>query len=452
MRKDYILQKNAIKYGLILSLLGSAFATIKSILSFSSTLAYMLPLVLTILLSFYYYLYQKNVNPTLITFLTLATIVIELLLKQQLTDAGLGMFFWIYMFPIAIFTLFSPLQSLVLNITLITIFILLLPKDLGEINKDYFLFPLTFSYLTITFFNFLYKRFQDKQTLEIEEKTKSLNALNQTLSLRIDAAVKESKEKDKLLQQQAKLAQMGELLSMISHQWRQPLGSISAVNISIKSKLGLEKFDFNNKEQREEFLTFLSQKLDRIENYTSSLSATIDDFKNFYNPNKALIKSDVIQSVKKALDIMKGTLDRDQVTVDEYYQDNYFISHYPNELMQVILNLLNNAHGNLMEKKIKNPRISLSVIEQNDAIMIEISDNGEGIKEEILDKIFEPYFSTKRDKNGTGLGLYMSKTIIEEHHKGTLTVSNKNGGAYFTIMLPKSQNNSPLYDAPPAQK
>ncbi len=437
MIENRTLKGHALKYGLLLGTLGGILATIKAALSPHEPIAYLLPLTMTLLLLFYFYLYKKRVDTTLLAFLTISTVYVELLLKEQFTSVGMGIYFWIYIFPLAIFAFFTPLKSLLLNVFFISIFIFLHRDGVGELQKDYFLFPLSFSYFSLTIFNFLYQNYQDKQAKEIEEKKRALNHLNHSLEQRVKEAVQESKAKDKLLEQQAKLAQMGELLSMISHQWRQPLGSIASAAISLKTKIELEKYDLSIEDERKEFLLYLTAKLDNIEHYTSSLSSTIDDFKNFYSPNKEIIQADIIIPIKKAIAIMQTSFDRHHVNVKEHYHDSYIFEHYPNEIMQVFLNILNNASGNFKEKKTKNPEISIMIKEKKESIMIEVCDNGGGIPEAIVEKIFDPYFSTKDEKNGTGLGLYMSKTIIEEHHKGLLSVSNKNGGACFTIHLPK---------------
>jgi len=431
------LKDNALQYGLIIGIIGGSLATINASLSFNEPLATRLPLLLTLLLMFYFYLYKKKLDHTLLAFLIVTTVYIEILLKEHYTSVGVGIYFWLFTFPLVIFAFFTPIKSLLLNTIFLLIFLFVHSDGVGNINTDYVLFPLTFSYFTITIFNYIYQRVQDKQAEEIREKTKQLNILNNSLQHRIKKAVEESQSKDKVLEQQAKLAQMGELLSMISHQWRQPLGSIASATISVKTKIALEKYDLSKEDERENFLHYLSQKLDNIEEYTSSLSTTIDDFKNFYNPNKEIIKDDVSIAIKKALAIMESAFIRHKIIVDESYKGYCTIKHYQNELMQVILNILNNAHGNFKEKEIKNPRISLFVKEEASHISIKICDNGGGIPDAIIEKIFDPYFSTKDEKNGTGLGLYMSKTIIEQHHHGELSAYNKEEGACFSIKLPK---------------
>jgi signal transduction histidine kinase len=437
MEQNIVLRKSALRYGIPLGIAGSFIATIKAYYAFTDPIAFILPLILTMMLIIYYILYKKNFDETILAFLTVSTLFLELILKEQLTTVGMGVYFWIYIFPIAIFAFFSPARSFILNIIFISIFLWLHKDGIGVINQDYFLFPLAFSYIAITIFNFVFQRYQTKQAEVIAEKTKALNHLNHSLRDKITTAIQESKDKDKVFEQQAKLAQMGELLSMISHQWRQPLGSIAAATISLKTKIELEKYDLSKEEEREQFLTYLMQKLDNIENYTNSLSNTIDDFKNFYNPNKEIIKESITIPIKKAIDIMQSSFNRHHIMIEKNFKTTAIIEHYTNEIMQVILNILNNAVGNFKEKKVKNPKITIMIDEQKEHISIEICDNGGGISQEIMEKIFDPYFSTKDEKNGTGLGLYMSKTIIEKHHHGKLSVHNQNGGACFTITLPK---------------
>ncbi len=437
MQENRQLKDYALKYGLILGILGSMIGTIKASISIDNPIGYLLPLALNLLLIFYYYLFKKGHNTTIIAFLTVTTVFLELILKEQLTDVGIGIYFWIYIFPLALFAFFTPIKSLLLNLVFISIFIFLHKDGIGNVKEDYFLFPLAFSYFTLTIFNFIYQSYQNRQARELEEKKSALNQLNHSLEHRIKEAIEESKSKDKLLQQQAKLAQMGELLSMISHQYRQPLGSIAAAAISVKTKIALEKYDLSKEDEREAFLDYLSNRLDNIENYTASLSSTIDDFKNFYSPNKALVEANITEAIDKSLAIMQNSFNKEHIMIEKNYHDNYIFKHHPNELMQVFINILNNALGNFKEEEITEAKITITIEEQKEDIMIIICDNGGGIPEEIIEKIFDPYFSTKDEKNGTGLGLYMSKTIIEEHHKGKLIAYNKNGGACFSITLPK---------------
>ena len=247
----------------------------------------------------------------------------------------------------------------------------------------------------------------------------------------------DSKEKDKLLLVQSRMAQMGEMISMIAHQWRQPLAAISSTSIDLNVKIELETFNLEKEKGREECKTYVTDRLKNIDGFVQSLSSTIDDFRNFYKPNK---KTDFVllyEPVSNAINIIKASFASDGIEIVETCQmHNKKVKLYANELIQVILNIFKNSHDNFKEKKTKDPKIIITCkCSSDDKVTIEICDNGGGIPEDILPKIFDPYFSTKNEKNGTGLGLYMSKIIIEEHHNGKLTLVNTDDGLCCNIEL-----------------
>ncbi len=247
-------------------------------------------------------------------------------------------------------------------------------------------------------------------------------------------------EQEQLLQQQSRLAQMGEMISMIAHQWRQPLGAIGVTTIGIQTKLMLDKYDLSKQNDLEEFKIYLDARLEDINGFVQSLSTTIDDFRNFFKPDKNKENISLIDPINRALKIVKTSMDNKgiNIIVDLKNDDKLLI--YQNEVMQVILNILKNSEDNFLDirkrdSNIKNPQIKITTRKNKDKYIIEISDNGGGISDEILPKIFDPYFSTKDEKNGTGLGLYMSKIIIEEHNNGKLNVENTKEGVLFKIEL-----------------
>jgi signal transduction histidine kinase len=242
------------------------------------------------------------------------------------------------------------------------------------------------------------------------------------------------KYEEKMLMQ-SRLAQMGEMISMIAHQWRQPLGAIASTALNMKLKLELKKFDLETLSGRNSLHNFFINKLDDIENYVENLTTTIDDFRNFYKPNKTRSAVSFNTVVHKVLQIIGSSINNDNIEILEESHDDALIDMHENEMMQVIINILKNAHDNFIEKNITAGEIKIK--SKNNALYI--SDNGGGIPDEILDRIFDPYFSTKDEKNGTGLGLYMSKQIIEKHENGTLTAKNQNNGVLFTITLGSNQ-------------
>lgn len=245
----------------------------------------------------------------------------------------------------------------------------------------------------------------------------------------------ELKEKDTYMFQQARLAQMGEMLSMIAHQWRQPLGTISANIISIQTTLELEKYNLKDDKEREEFLKFLNTKMDKTTLYLQDLSQTITNFSNFYKPDKKFQMVEIGEVLLKAYNLIFDSLDSYNIKVDFDLESNYELMMHENEFMQVILNIINNAKDQLLQKDIKNPIINIHTHMEDDELYIEISDNAGGIDENSLDKIFNPYYSTKLEKNGTGLGLYMSKVIIKDYHNGDIYAKNSDNGAIFTIRI-----------------
>ncbi len=246
---------------------------------------------------------------------------------------------------------------------------------------------------------------------------------------------KEQKRRDEQLLQQSRLAQMGEMISMIAHQWRQPLGSIGSAIISMKLQLKNRKIDFSNQSEKEEYLKLTDTRYNEIGKYIQYLSTTIDDFRDFFKPDKEKESTPITTPIKKALQIISTAMKNRHIKIITNYQIDDNIIIYQNELMQVILNILKNSEDNFIDKNIKNPEIIISTRKEKENYIILILDNGGGIKPEIIPHIFDPYFSTKNRKNGTGLGLYMSKIIIEEHNNGKLSVENRDKGIEFKILF-----------------
>jgi len=245
--------------------------------------------------------------------------------------------------------------------------------------------------------------------------------LNSTLEERVAKEVEKNREKDKQMLHQSKLAQMGEMISMIAHQWRQPLSAIGAAAIGINLKAQLGKLD-------KETAMDASNK---IADYTKHLSETIDDFRTFFKSNKEKQTATYSQLVQSVLNIVEVSITNKDIEIVKNLNSTASFETYTNELKQVLLNLIKNAEDALLEQDVQNPTIT---IESYDNVLI-VRDNAGGIPEEVLDKIFEPYFSTKSEKTGTGLGLYMSKTIVEEHCGGKLIAFNDEDGAVFKIVL-----------------
>ena len=265
--------------------------------------------------------------------------------------------------------------------------------------------------------------------------SQKLRELYTTMDNQIQDSIKESREKDKHILQQSRQAQMGEMISMIAHQWRQPLSAISTVVAGIKLKQVLGKFDLETQEGREAHNENLAVAMNKIEEYVKFLTTTIDDFRNFFKPDKKKEEVRLIALVERTIEIINKAFEVNKISLHVRNESERKIETYANEVMQVILNILKNSEDAFKEKQIEGAQIHVRVYSEEGKEKIEIEDNAGGIPEDIITRVFEPYFSTKQEKNGSGLGLYMSKTIIEEHCGGTIKASNTQNGAIFTIEL-----------------
>ena len=237
------------------------------------------------------------------------------------------------------------------------------------------------------------------------------------------------KTKDELMIVQSRYAAMGEMIGMIAHQWRQPISAIAMDVNNMLVDIELDDIDM------EEF----KNNLEGILEQTKHLSNTIDDFRNFFKPDKEKEDVELAKVMEDALKIIGKSLQNNNITV-LYENNSTSVFHlYSRELLQVFLNLLSNAKDALLEKDAKEKVITIRIDEEESFAKITICDNGGGIKDGIIHKIFEPYFSTKKQKQGTGLGLYMSKIIVNKHLYGSIEAYNKQEGACFVVQLFKEQ-------------
>ena len=249
-----------------------------------------------------------------------------------------------------------------------------------------------------------------------------------TLEKRVKIEVENNIKKELQLLDQSKMAQMGEMIANIAHQWRQPLSVISTVasGIDIKYEYGL----LNEKE--------IPKNMQLIIDNTQYLSKTIDVFRDFIKEEKVLKIVSIQDRIDKTLNIVSATLKNNHITIKKKidYSQTIKLNLIVGELSQVIINIINNAKDILIEKSIQERWIEISLEETKTDIIISIEDNAGGIPSNIMHKIFDPYFTTKHKSKGTGLGLHMSYKIIKESLNGNLSVENTNNGAKFTITLP----------------
>ncbi|MBP7769945.1 MAG: PAS domain-containing sensor histidine kinase [Aliarcobacter sp.] len=238
---------------------------------------------------------------------------------------------------------------------------------------------------------------------------------------------KELKNQQNLLLEQSKSAALGEMISMIAHQWRQPLQAVSIL-IQKLPLLKMIKGELND-ETLDEVVSQVGIQLDYM-------SKTIDDFRDYFKPNKRKEEVYIKNVINKSLDFLSYLFKIHSVNVNYKNESSTQIEVYLNEMVQVFINLAKNSCDAMIERNIENREINIYTYENNDKLFIEFEDNAGGINQNVMNKIFDPYFSTKSNKNGTGLGLYMSKTIIEQHSFGKINVKSSSLGTKFIIELP----------------
>jgi len=243
------------------------------------------------------------------------------------------------------------------------------------------------------------------------------------LGVMLKDLVNKQNEKEKMLIHKSKLASMGEMINNIAHQWRQPLTHLGYINMNLQLASDDKQFD----------TIYLKEKIKESNHQIEFMSETIDNFRDFYKPVKEKEKFFISKAIQKSIDIMNPILELHNISLTFTIDDELTLLSYENEYSQVVLNLISNAKDELINNKIKEPKICIKLKMINNQKTTSICDNAGGIKEKNKEKIFEPYFTTK--ETGSGIGLYMSKTIIESHFKGTLSVQNNDDGACFRIEI-----------------
>ena len=268
----------------------------------------------------------------------------------------------------------------------------------------------------ITFFLFKQKRLHRK-----------IKKLNQTLEERVKDEVAKNREKDTHILNQSRLVQMGEMIGSIAHQWRQPLNEVST---------GIQNLKYDYREDLLKDESYVKDFISKNKKTIAFMSQTIDDFRNFFSVNKDKKSFDILEATQSVINMQSALLSNKGINIS-LSGESFELLGFKSEYQQVILIIVNNARDALVENKIKDPTINI-VIKKN-RVMIE--DNAGGIPKEILNRIFEPYFTTKEQGKGTGIGLFMSKMIVEDNMGGILSVKNENKGAIFCISFDTKLNN-----------
>lgn len=259
----------------------------------------------------------------------------------------------------------------------------------------------------------------------VEKKELELYDINKNLEKRIEKALSDAKKKDRAMLHQSRLARMGAMLSMIAHQWRQPLSEVSGILMELETANKFKKLDEK----------LINDSIEESNRLIQFMSHTIDDFRNFFKPDKKKIRFYTDDACNEAISLVGASIKNYNVKLEKKVKCNSIINGYEREFAQVMLNLISNAKDILNQRNIKNPTINIVVDVDGRNALITVEDNAGGIEEEYLDLIFEPYFTTKESSKGTGLGLYMSKMIIEKNMNGELSVENSEKGAIFKVRV-----------------
>ncbi|WP_151950130.1 sensor histidine kinase [Aliarcobacter butzleri] len=261
---------------------------------------------------------------------------------------------------------------------------------------------------------------------KIEKLISQEKKLNTELEEKVIVETSKQKEQEQLLIQQTRLAAMGEMIGNIAHQWRQPLNALGLILQNLKFSYEIGELDEK----------MIDKSVKKATMLTENMSKTIDDFRNFFRPNKAKENFKINEGITKAIELIESTFEHNNIKLEKDFASSEIeFFGFANEFSQVILNLLTNAKDAVLENKIENPLIIIQTKIDDEYIYISIKDNGLGIKDEIINKIFEPYFTTKDEGKGTGIGLYMSKIIIENNMNGKIEVKNEQNGANVIIKL-----------------
>ncbi len=288
----------------------------------------------------------------------------------------------------------------------------------------------------------------DERTQSLKEKTLQLESLTKTLEQRVDDEVALRVKNEQFIIQQSKLAAMGEMIGAIAHQWRQPLNALGLIVQNLKDAHAYGELDGQ----------YLEQTVQKSMAQIRHMSDTIDDFRNFFLPDKEKTSFDAMHAVGNVLSLFSAQLTANNIsyrltcrTHGRVFENvaeivpcpEKMVTGYRNEFEHVILNLVNNARDSILEKRERDNGpaegfLSFDFSNRDGKVVLQVCDNGAGIDLRIVDRIFEPYFSTKTATKGTGMGLYMSKVIIEDHMGGTIVVAPGEQGAVFTVELPKA--------------
>jgi len=351
----------------------------------------------------FFYVPQNHLN---ILWVVSAPILIFFFLNRR---GGMVMFLWVFVFILYLVLVNHP-YNIAEYVTLISAF------------------------LTTTFVMYIYERVKDAEQerlrlytahlqKEVEEKTDTLKQMNVNLEQKVEEEVQKRLDQEQMLLRNNRMANMGEMIDAIAHQWRQPLMNINAVMMNIDRGIEIQKDPI-----------LLKEKVLEIFSLTSHMSHTIEDFRNLLKVEKEKEYFLLHDAVEMVVSLLKNNLKGIRVICD--IEEGVGITSYRSELSQVLITLLSNASEVLQTKNIEDKQITITVTQEENVINITVEDNAGGIAVNPMEQIFDPYFTTKEQTGGTGLGLHIAKLIVEHNMHGTIVVNNTTKGACFTIHIP----------------
>jgi len=261
--------------------------------------------------------------------------------------------------------------------------------------------------------------------LKIFEQQSELQEFNQELQKKVELGIEQNRINEEMMLQQSRHAQMGEMIAMIAHQWRQPLMEVSTTVAKLQMEAEFGKLDS----------TKIIPTLEAMDSTLQFLSNTLDDFRDFFKPRNNVSEVNIGEILDKAVEFMSSMIEKYEIFIKKEYNFKTKKKIYGNELLQVIINLIKNSIEAYMSRDASKAFIKIKGKEFENKLQIIIEDEAGGIDEKVISKVFEPYFTTKDEQNGTGLGLYMSKTIVEKHLNGKLIINNKPNGVEAIVEL-----------------
>lgn len=358
----------------------------------------------------------------------MALLLVGLLLTGGIEKTGI---FWVYTFPLLSFFILGRRRGLVWGTGFALIMVAMALLDYYQLIASAYTFvefrQATVSMLVVMVMTYLYEMVVDQFRVKTQLREAELKELNQELNERVRKALEKSRKKDLLLMQQSREVVMGEMMTNIAHRWRQPITALGLMLQNIE--MDLEADGYRN----DEFPLMFQQSYGVIRN----MSETINEFTNFFKKTGQAACFTLNETIESAISIISKDFTAHNITISYHPDGEFNIYGHRNELAQAILNFLTNAKDAIMESGVQRGEVTIDIQKSTTDVMLRIEDNGGGIPEDVVNKIFDPYFTTKEEGKGTGIGLYMAKMLIEKHFNGTITVENTSRGALFTLVLPQ---------------